>query len=163
MSTVNASYAECGGAWTLCRCTLDPAVDFLAHVPVGLRRFVGMLDTSAYTLATSGEIHFFGVCSQRTWIHESKHAAGGALRIKQSARSGRRRWATTRALPDTYARNNLVEMREQQHPRPSHISSHICRAWRSTMRAHFWAIPAFEPELADARCVHIFLCIRDGN
>jgi hypothetical protein len=81
MSAVNVTYADCGTAWTLCRCasaniTLDASVDFLAHVPVGLRRFVGtvmvMPDTfaHAYTFPTSGEIHFFGICSQRTWVHE---------------------------------------------------------------------------------------------
>ncbi|KAJ7682273.1 hypothetical protein DFH06DRAFT_1075906 [Mycena polygramma] len=119
MGAVNVSYADCGGAWTLCRCasaniTLDAAVDFLAHVPIGLRRFVGtvmvMPDTSAhaYTFPTSGEIHFFGVCSQRTWIHESTHAADGALGISNGAP-----WiqavGNDTCVPDTYAQTNLVE------------------------------------------------------
>ncbi|KAJ6458637.1 hypothetical protein C8R47DRAFT_146495 [Mycena vitilis] len=121
MSAVNVSYADCGGAWTLCRCasaniTLDASIDFLAHVPIGLRRYVGtvmvMPDTSAhaYTFPTSGEIHFFGVCSQRTWIHESTHAADGALGIANGTLS---LWAQAvgndTCVPDTYARSNVVE------------------------------------------------------
>lgn len=79
MQAFNVVLGDCGTSWTLCRCTnanigLEEAIDHLARVPIGLRRNVGtvmiMPDTSthAYTLAT--DIHFFGVCSQRTWIHE---------------------------------------------------------------------------------------------
>lgn len=63
----------------MCRCTdadisLEEAVDHLARVPVGLRRNVGtvfiMKDSSAHAYTEAGDIHFFGVCSQRTWVHE---------------------------------------------------------------------------------------------
>ncbi|KAJ7167631.1 hypothetical protein C8R46DRAFT_253921 [Mycena filopes] len=122
MGAVNVTYDDCGSAWTICRCasaniTLDASVDFLAHVPVGLRRYVStvmvMPDTfaHAYTFPTIGEIHFFGICSQRTWIHESTHAADGALGITQGGVSSL--WAQAvgndTCVPDTYARTNLVE------------------------------------------------------
>ncbi|KAJ6610409.1 hypothetical protein B0H10DRAFT_2225049 [Mycena sp. CBHHK59/15] len=97
MNAVNVTYADCSSPWTLCRCasaniTLDASVAFLAHVP--------------------GEIHFFGICSQRTWIHESTHAVDGALGITQSGAADTL-WAQAAGndtcVPDTYAQSNLVE------------------------------------------------------
>ncbi|KAJ7118592.1 hypothetical protein C8R43DRAFT_1036195 [Mycena crocata] len=121
MTAVNVMYADCGSAWTLCHCpsaniTLDAAVDFLVHVPVGLRRYVGtimvMPGTSAHAYTLAGDIHYFGICSQRTWIHESSHATDGALKISQGGANGTL-WAEAvgndTCVPDTYAQTNLVE------------------------------------------------------
>ncbi|KAJ7044828.1 hypothetical protein C8F04DRAFT_597764 [Mycena alexandri] len=121
MSAVDVTYDDCGSPWTICRCasaniTLDASVDFLAHVPVGLRRYVGtvmvMPDTSAHAYTLNSDIHFFGICSQRTWIHESTHAADGALGITRGGINGTP-WAQAvgndTCVPDTYAATNLVE------------------------------------------------------
>lgn len=79
MQAFNITLGDCGSSWTMCRCTdaditLEEAVDHLARVPVGLRRNVGtvliMKDTSAHAYTEASDIHFFGVCSQRTWVHE---------------------------------------------------------------------------------------------
>lgn len=79
MQAFTVTLGDCGSSWTLCRCTnadigLEEAIDHLARVPVGLRRNVGtvmiMPDTSAHAYTLGGDIHFFGICSQRTWIHE---------------------------------------------------------------------------------------------
>lgn len=79
MQAFNITLGDCGSSWTMCRCTdadisLEEAVDHLARVPVGLRRNVGtvliMKDSSAHAYTEAGDIHFFGVCSQRTWVHE---------------------------------------------------------------------------------------------
>ncbi|KAK0488313.1 hypothetical protein EDD18DRAFT_1466288 [Armillaria luteobubalina] len=122
MAAVNVTFADCGSPYTICRCssaniTLDDATDALARVPVGLRRHVGTVmvmpggSAHAYTYTNNGEIHFFGVCSQRTWIHESTHAASGALGI--NAASGNGSWAEAvskdTCVPDNYAKTNLAE------------------------------------------------------
>ncbi|KAJ7167665.1 hypothetical protein C8R46DRAFT_898687 [Mycena filopes] len=186
MSAVNVSYDDCGSAWTICRCasaniTLDASVDFLAHVPVGLRRYVGtvmvMPDTSAhaYTFPTSGEIHFFGICSQRTWIHESTHAADGALGITQGGVNSTA-WAQAvgkdTCVPDTYAQTNLVEDLAQMsvvevyrllnNALPPGLSAGCMShqlAYLATLPLYnvstlFGNTCAFEPQLASARCVH---------
>ncbi|KAJ6458634.1 hypothetical protein C8R47DRAFT_1226923 [Mycena vitilis] len=149
--------------WVLCRCasaniTLDAAVDFLAHVPIGLRRFVGtvlvMPDTTAhaYTFPTSGEIHFFGVCSQRTWIHESTHAADGALGISNGAP-----WiqavGNDTCVPDTYAQTNLVEDLAQMSVVECmpHQLAYLQSLPLYNATTLFGNTCAFEPQLANAR------------
>ncbi|KAK0454258.1 uncharacterized protein EV420DRAFT_1555981 [Desarmillaria tabescens] len=122
MDAVNVTFADCGSPYTICRCssaniTLDDAIDALARVPVGLRRYVGTVmvmpgsSAHAYTYTSSGEIHFFGVCSQRTWIHESTHAASGALGINAASGSGSWEEAVSKdtCVPDNYAKTNLAE------------------------------------------------------
>ncbi|KAK0437686.1 hypothetical protein EV421DRAFT_1007299 [Armillaria borealis] len=122
MAAVNITFADCGSPYTICRCsnaniTLDDATDALARVPVGLRRHVGTVmvmpgsSAHAYTYTSSGEIHFFGVCSQRTWIHESTHAASGALGINAASGSGSWAEAVSKdtCVPDNYAKTNLAE------------------------------------------------------
>ncbi|KAK0454262.1 uncharacterized protein EV420DRAFT_1695809, partial [Desarmillaria tabescens] len=122
MDVVNVTFADCGSPYTICRCsnaniTLDDAMNALARVPVGLRRHVGtaivMPDSGAhaYTNMSSGEIHFFGVCDQRVWIHESTHAASGALGINDASGSGSWEEAVSKdtCVPDNYAKTNLAE------------------------------------------------------
>lgn len=79
MQAFEVTLGDCGSTWTVCRCTnadigLEEAIDHLARVPIGLRRNVGtvmiMPDTTAHAYTLGGDIHFFGVCSQRTWVHE---------------------------------------------------------------------------------------------
>jgi hypothetical protein len=148
MQAADVFFDDCTSrSFRVCHCddaniSMDESVDFLAHVPIGLRNHVGtvmvMPDTSAhaYTWPTSGEIHFFGVCSQRTWIHEVRsityshkcsrliqifekatHAADGALGITADGDSSA--WgqavAADSCVPDNYARSNLVEVRPFGH------------------------------------------------
>lgn len=81
MEARSITYDDCGDPWTMCHCkdakvSWDDAEEALARVPIGLRRHVGTVmvmkgdGTSGYTYQNSGEIHFFGEPSQRTWIHE---------------------------------------------------------------------------------------------
>ncbi|KAK0451134.1 uncharacterized protein EV420DRAFT_1703946 [Desarmillaria tabescens] len=122
MDAVNITFADCGSPYTVCRCsnaniTLDDATNALARVPVDLRRHVGTVmvmpgsSAHAYTYMNSGEIHFFGVCSQRTWIHESTHAASGALGINAASGNGSWEEAVSKdtCVPDNYAKTDLAE------------------------------------------------------
>jgi hypothetical protein len=74
-------YEDCTAPFPICHCitaniTIIEAADHLARVPVGLRRNIDTVmilpsafeTSSAYTLGH--DIHFFGVCSQKTWVHE---------------------------------------------------------------------------------------------
>ncbi|KAJ7493642.1 hypothetical protein FB451DRAFT_446983 [Mycena latifolia] len=72
--------------------TLDTAVDCLACVPIGLRRFIGIFGggTHAYTDLASGDIHLFGDCRTDTWIHEASHAFDFA--VWNSSHSSSARW-----------------------------------------------------------------------
>lgn len=83
ITATNVTFSDCGSPWTICRCeggkydpvSLDTAVDRLARIPVGLRRYIATIillgDDSphAYTL-TTGEIHFFGDIGMDGWLHE---------------------------------------------------------------------------------------------
>ncbi|EIM86333.1 uncharacterized protein STEHIDRAFT_157835 [Stereum hirsutum FP-91666 SS1] len=115
MQAFNITLGDCGSSWTMCRCTdadisLEEAVDHLARVPVGLRRNVGtvfiMKDSSAHAYTEAGDIHFFGVCSQRTWVHESTHAS-------DHGHSSSEEWINAvdgdSCVPDSYAQSNYVE------------------------------------------------------
>lgn len=88
MQAFDVTLGDCGSTWTLCRCTnadigLEEAMDHLARVPIGLRRNVGtvmiMPDTTAHAYTLGGDIHYFGVCSQRTWIHEVRSDIVGSF------------------------------------------------------------------------------------
>ncbi|KAG7443719.1 uncharacterized protein BT62DRAFT_934670, partial [Guyanagaster necrorhizus] len=120
MDAVNVTFADCGSPYTICRCssaTLGDATDALTRVPVGIRRYIGTVmvmpgsSAHAYTYTNNVEIHFFGVCSQRTWIHESTHAASGALRINAATGNGSWEEAVSKdtCVPDTYAKTDLSE------------------------------------------------------
>jgi hypothetical protein len=76
----SAGYGDCASPWTMCHCitsniTIIEAVEHLARVPVGLRRNIGTVMVFPAPLQTSDsyttgrDMHFFGVCSQRTWVH----------------------------------------------------------------------------------------------
>ncbi|KAK0454261.1 uncharacterized protein EV420DRAFT_1695808 [Desarmillaria tabescens] len=117
---VNVTFVDCGSPYTICRCsnaniTLDDATNALARVPVGLRRHVRttivMPDSEAHAYTESGDIHFFGVCDQRVWIHESTHAASGALGINDASGSGSWEEAVSKdtCVPDNYAKTNPAE------------------------------------------------------
>ncbi|KAJ7584061.1 hypothetical protein C8J56DRAFT_952527 [Mycena floridula] len=124
MDAINITFEDCGSPWTVCRCSTadisgEETIDFLGRVPIGLRRYMGTVmvmpggtaGAHAYTFPTSGEVHFFGNCSQRTWIHEATHAADGSLGITADSVGGA--WAQALAkdtcVPDTYAQSNAVE------------------------------------------------------
>lgn len=84
---VNVTFADCGTPWTICRCeqkekdqpygpiSMDDAIDHLARIPVGLRRYittvliVGWKQPDAYTLK-NGEIHVFGNIPMERWFKE---------------------------------------------------------------------------------------------
>ncbi|EIN11314.1 hypothetical protein PUNSTDRAFT_131480 [Punctularia strigosozonata HHB-11173 SS5] len=115
MQAFNVTLGDCGSAWTVCRCTtanitLEEGIDHLARVPIGLRRNVGtvmlMPDSSAHAYTLASDIHYFGVCSQRTWIHESTHAS-------DHGHSSSDAWISAvdgdSCVPDTYAQINYVE------------------------------------------------------
>jgi hypothetical protein len=109
MAVVSVQYEDCGDPWTICRCddaniSMDDAVQALSRVPIGLRRHVGTVmvmpddSTHAYTWPDSGEIHFFGQPSQRTWIHEVSQTSECELSLKSNVISltgrPRRRWSS---------------------------------------------------------------------
>lgn len=84
LRSVNVTYNDCGSSFQLCHCasadlTLDESVKLLGRVPVGLRRYAGLIAVMpveggsgehAYTLSNTGEIHIFGKAHVRTWLHE---------------------------------------------------------------------------------------------
>lgn len=124
MSATNVTFTDCGDPFTICHCdstnavSLQQAVSNLARVPLGLRRYIGTLmimpagddGAHAYTYPSSGEMHIFGNCSFRTWLHESFHAADGSLDISLS---NTKAWANAvgadSCVPDTYALSNVQE------------------------------------------------------
>lgn len=86
MVATNVTFQDCGSPFTVCRCsnaniTLDEAVHSLANVPIGLRRHAAtimvMPDKSAHAYTLGTDIHFFGVCSQRSWLHEVRLELSG--------------------------------------------------------------------------------------
>ncbi|KAF7317342.1 hypothetical protein HMN09_00470200 [Mycena chlorophos] len=129
----DVTYEDCGALqpWRICHCgqaemSLDTAIDRLARVPVGLRRFVGLVmvqplnplgdDPSdntprAYTELESGEIHFFGDAQVDTWVHESSHAFD--FSTYSSPISNSSGWqsaiAADTCTTDTYAQSNRIE------------------------------------------------------
>ncbi|KAJ6578142.1 hypothetical protein B0H19DRAFT_1253419 [Mycena capillaripes] len=120
MTAQSVYFEDCGDPFTVCRCadatmSMDTIPDRLARVPVGLRRYMGVLvvlaDTSphAYTL-TNGDIHLFGDCAMDTWIHEMMHAYDFAGRTFLSDSSS---WAAALAgdtcVPDNYSLTNQGE------------------------------------------------------
>ncbi|KAF7335407.1 hypothetical protein MVEN_02193400 [Mycena venus] len=121
MEVVSLLFEDCGSQFRVCRCsdanmTLDTAVDRLARVPIGLRRFIGDVMvlggvTHAYTDLASGDIHFFGDAQMDTWIHEASHAFDFAL--PKSPHSSSVPWNTALSrdscATDDYALSNRVE------------------------------------------------------
>lgn len=93
MTASNVTFDDCASPFTVCRCVISDsasvnnpggdqismdlgvAVDMLARVPVGLRRYIAttvlMPDSTphAYTL-TTGDVHMFAQTAVETWIHE---------------------------------------------------------------------------------------------
>ncbi|KAJ7053591.1 hypothetical protein C8F01DRAFT_1260570 [Mycena amicta] len=132
LTAYNITFEDCGAAaaFTLCYCSnaemsLDTAIDRLARVPIGLRRFVGIVmvmplgggnDTMprAYTELYSGEIHLLGDCQLDTWVHEATHAFDYAPTSAESAPiSDNTAWQTAiqsdTCTTDNYALTNRVE------------------------------------------------------
>ncbi|KAJ6543565.1 hypothetical protein DFH09DRAFT_990604 [Mycena vulgaris] len=121
MAATAVAFEDCGSAFTMCRCadanmTMDTAVDRLARVPVGLRRFLGTVfvlggPTHAYTNLTNGDVHLFGDAAMDTWIHETAHAFDYAIPTDPHSNSAAWEKATIQdsCAPDTYALTNQVE------------------------------------------------------
>ncbi|KAJ7189434.1 hypothetical protein GGX14DRAFT_580730 [Mycena pura] len=126
MTAAHVQFEDCGEPFTVCRCadaamSLATVADRLGRVPVGLRRYAGVLfvmgttepGPSAYTLP-SGDIHLFGDCAVDTWVHETMHAfdfsVDGSGILIQSGSPG---WAAALAAdtcaPDDYSLTNQVE------------------------------------------------------
>ncbi|KAF9016374.1 hypothetical protein BDZ89DRAFT_1166288 [Hymenopellis radicata] len=119
----NVTFSDCGSPWTICRCeggtyepvSLDTAVDRLARIPVGLRRYIATImllgDDSphAYTL-TTGEIHFFGDIGMDGWLHEATHTFDFYY---QHTLSSSQDWldaiGNDTCAPDSYSLTNAVE------------------------------------------------------
>ncbi|KAJ7471102.1 hypothetical protein FB451DRAFT_1135398 [Mycena latifolia] len=121
MIATNVTFEDCGDAFTVCRCadatmSADTVLDRLGRVPVGLRRYVGVVvvlnDTGphAYTL-TNGDIHFFGDCAMDTWVHEASHAFD--FSNETAPYSGGVGWGQALAddtcAPDNYSLTNRIE------------------------------------------------------
>ncbi|KAF7327086.1 hypothetical protein MKEN_00284400 [Mycena kentingensis (nom. inval.)] len=123
-------FADCGARspFILCHCadaemSPETAIDRLARVPVGLRRFLGTLfvmplqaeDTGisarGYTQLGSGDVHLFGDCSMDLWVHEAAHAMDYA--DDDNALSSSSGWldalATDTCTTDDYALTNEIE------------------------------------------------------
>ncbi|KAJ7680051.1 hypothetical protein B0H17DRAFT_943512 [Mycena rosella] len=120
MTALTVAFEDCGDMFTVCRCadaqmSTDTVLDRLGRVPVGLRRYVGVVivlndtEPNAYTLF-NGDIHFFGDCAMDTWVHEMTHAFDFASPTPQSNSSD---WAAALAgdscVPDDYSLTNRVE------------------------------------------------------
>jgi hypothetical protein len=80
MTVLSVYFEDCGDPFTVCRCgdatmSMDTVLDRLGRVPVGLRRYMGVMvvlagtEPHAFTL-TNGDIHLFGDCAMDTWVHE---------------------------------------------------------------------------------------------
>ncbi|KAJ7112815.1 hypothetical protein C8R43DRAFT_903486 [Mycena crocata] len=120
MTATAVNLADCGDAFTVCRCadatmSMDTVVDRLGRVPIGLRRYVGVVvvlnDTTphAYTF-TNGDIHLFGDCAMDTWIHEASHSFDFAITPPHSSSAGwQRALSTDSCAPDNYSLTNQVE------------------------------------------------------
>ncbi|KAK7055955.1 hypothetical protein R3P38DRAFT_2849808 [Favolaschia claudopus] len=122
MVATNVTYEDCGDAFTICRCndanmTMDIAVDRLARVPVGLRRFVGTAfvlgdaTTHAYTNLSTGDIHLFGDSAMDTWIHEASHAFdfSSSYSVPSSSDAWQDAISNDTCVPDRYSLLNRVE------------------------------------------------------
>ncbi|KAJ7107061.1 hypothetical protein C8R44DRAFT_637974 [Mycena epipterygia] len=121
MAATAVTFEDCGSTFSVCRCpdanmTLETAVDRLARVPVGLRRFVGTVfvlggETRAYTNLTTADIHFFGDCAMDTWIHEATHAFDYSVPTFPHSNSVGWEKATLQdtCVPDNYSLTNQVE------------------------------------------------------
>ncbi|KAJ6611129.1 hypothetical protein B0H10DRAFT_2437663 [Mycena sp. CBHHK59/15] len=120
MTATNVNFEDCRDPFTICRCDnakmkMDTILDRLGSVPIGLRRYMGIVmvlgdtETHAYTL-TNGDIHFFGDCAMDTWIHEASHSFDFATTTPHSSAPG---WAqaiaTDSCAPDNYSLTNQVE------------------------------------------------------
>ncbi|KAJ7863359.1 hypothetical protein B0H13DRAFT_2671433 [Mycena leptocephala] len=120
MTVLSVYFEDCGDPFTVCRCgdatmSMDTVLDRLGRVPVGLRRYMGVMvvlagtEPHAFTL-TNGDIHLFGDCAMDTWVHEMMHAYDFAGRTVLSSSSD---WAAAlradSCVPDNYSLTNQVE------------------------------------------------------
>ncbi|KAJ6543560.1 hypothetical protein DFH09DRAFT_1390735 [Mycena vulgaris] len=120
MTATNVNFEDCGDPFTVCRCSdatmdMDTVLDRLGRVPVGLRRYMGVVvvlggtEPHAYTL-TNGDIHLFGDCAMDTWVHEASHSFDFGT---ADPHSGTPDWAQAIAddscVPDNYSLTNRIE------------------------------------------------------
>ncbi|KAJ7107049.1 hypothetical protein C8R44DRAFT_805162 [Mycena epipterygia] len=173
MTATNVYFEDCGDPFTVCRCadatmSMGTVVDRLGRVPVGLRRYVGVVvvleDTEphAYTL-TNGDIHFFGDCAMDTWVHEATHSFDFAT---PSPHSGVPGWAEAIAndscVPDNYSLTNRVEDFAQMSVIKTYTllyDGHLPPGFRADCMAHqldfFGALPLYNASALFGNTCHI--------
>ncbi|EIN06297.1 hypothetical protein PUNSTDRAFT_127630 [Punctularia strigosozonata HHB-11173 SS5] len=113
----SAGYDDCASPWTVCHCitsniTIIEAVEHLARIPVGLRRNIGTVMVfpgpmhTGTSFTVGRDMHFFGVCSQRAWIHNS-------VLVSDNDHSTSQGWLDAvdadSCVPDTPSQTNSTE------------------------------------------------------
>ncbi|KAJ7909067.1 hypothetical protein B0H13DRAFT_1878086 [Mycena leptocephala] len=120
MTVLSVYFEDCGDPFTVCRCgdatmSMDTVLDRLGRVPVGLRRYMGVIvvlaDTEPHAFTqTNGDIYLYGDCAMDIWVHEMMHAYDFAGSTVLSSSSG---WAAAlradSCVPDNYSLTNQVE------------------------------------------------------
>ncbi|KAJ7727616.1 hypothetical protein B0H16DRAFT_1735093 [Mycena metata] len=115
MTATNITFEDCGDPFTVCRCSdatmsMDTIVDRLGRVPIGLRRYIGIVfalnggtGPSAFT-HTTGDMHLWGDYGMDMGVHEATHAFDLAPDTAHSSAPG---WsepiANDTCVPDTYS------------------------------------------------------------